>query len=336
MQHGVVVAAFVGVVPLGEIEDAGAAQRGEVALQRRRRLGADEEQRAVGVGVPPRILERQARLADAADAVDDACDGSGGRGRDTTETIGELGDRCVAALEERAQAPERQIARPHPDAGAREDFMQRRTEDLDGKTVGVGEADFGMALDFRQPRQVGLLRGALRFVAAVARVTRRSVLRHGDQQRLPVVERQPRLPLRVGERRRAVFQEGRERWQAAAEVRVALPDQRQRRRLRERAGHVADEVDDGVAAGDVGVQLVERLAAGWDEVFLHLHDDVVALEVVTQRVAMAAKLGADCREEEADALRLGQGSETLVFARANPVGGLCFGDLAELQPDEKP
>ncbi|EXI75307.1 MAG: hypothetical protein AW07_01208 [Candidatus Accumulibacter sp. SK-11] len=233
-QHGVVLAAFIGLVPLGEIEDAGAAQRGEAALQRLGRLGADEEQCAVGVGVPQRVLERQARLADATDAVDDARDGSGGRGRETTETIGELGDRCVAALEERAQAAERQIGRPSPDAGTREDLVQRRTKDLDGEAVGVGKADFGIALDFRQPRQVRLLPGALRFVAAVACVTRRSILRHGDQQRLAMIERQPRLPLRVGERLRAVFQEGRERWQAAAEVRVALPDQRQRRRLRAR------------------------------------------------------------------------------------------------------
>ena len=44
--------------------------------------------------------------------------------------------------------------------------MQLRTEQLDGEAVGVGEVDFGIALDCRQPRQMRLLRGALLFVGA--------------------------------------------------------------------------------------------------------------------------------------------------------------------------
>jgi hypothetical protein len=56
-------------------------------------------------------------------------------------------------------------------------------------------------------------------------------------------------------------------------------------------------VDDGVAAGDVAVKLVERLGPGWDEVLLHLHINVWPLEQRTQRVAAIAKLVGDGRQE---------------------------------------
>jgi hypothetical protein len=45
------------------------------------------------------------------------------------------------------------------------------------------------------------------------------------------------------------------------------------------AGHVAGEMHHGVTLLDIGVELVERVAAEVYEVLLHLHFDIGAREV---------------------------------------------------------
>src|SRR5206468_972746 len=63
-------------------------------------------------------------------------------------------------------------------------------------------------------------------------------------------------------------------------------------------GHVARKVDHGVAFADVVVQLVERAAAGGDEVFLDVDADVGPGEMRAQLVAVALELPGDCGEED--------------------------------------
>jgi hypothetical protein len=67
--------------------------------------------------------------------------------------------------------------------------------------------------------------------------------------------------------------------------------------LRKGAGHVTHEVDHRVAVVDVFIQHVQRLRPGDDEILLYLHRDVGTIEVATQRIAVAAKFGADGGQE---------------------------------------
>src|SRR4051812_49495156 len=59
-------------------------------------------------------------------------------------------------------------------------------------------------------------------------------------------------------------------------------------------------MDDGVAVGDVEVELVERDAAVVFEVLLDLHFDIVAGEVVAQLVAIGPELIRYGREKDPD------------------------------------
>ena len=124
------------------------------------------------------------------------------------------------------------------------------------------------------------------------------LLRHGDDEPFAVVQRQPRLPLGVGERRRAGYEEGGQHRQALGEIRIALPDRRHRRCVGPRSAHVAHQMDDRIALPDVIVELIQCLGAAGNEVLLHLDRNVRTIEVVAQGIAVATKLRADSGQED--------------------------------------
>lgn len=274
LEHCVVLPGFFGFALLGQIEDPSPTEDGEVALQRHGVVGAGEEHRPVVVGAPPGVLKREARHADAADAVDHA---RGDRSRvlgDSPELGDEFLDCCFAALEELAEAAVGQTDWPGRRPGQREDLVELRAQQFHHQAVAIGKGDFRVALELRQPREMRLLR-------------------RGDEKRLAVIQPQPGFPLRVGDRRRIGFEERYKHRKATDQIQIALADHCQRRRLRQGTGHVADEVDYRVAVADVLVELVQHFAAGGDEILLHLDRDIRPVEVATQGVAVAAKLGAE-------------------------------------------
>ena len=87
---------------LGEVQDEGAAEGGEVAVEGLMGVGGDEEEGAVGVGVFPGVFDGGAGLADAAHAVDGALalDDDGAFGG---EVLAEFGEELIAAFEQGAE-----------------------------------------------------------------------------------------------------------------------------------------------------------------------------------------------------------------------------------------
>ena len=70
--------------------------------------------------------------------------------------------------------------------------------------------------------------------------------------------------------------------------------------VRQSAAHVAHEMHDGVAMGDVGIELVERIAAEVLEILLHLHRDIVTRQIMDQQIAIRPELAGNGREKDAD------------------------------------
>ena len=114
-----------------------------------------------------------------------------------------------------------------------------------------------------------------------------------------MIEREPRLPLRIGnsdamlerlaQRRQLVSQIG-----IFGEQRALLPLSRLG------AAHVSDKMHHGVAMGDIDIELVERVAAEILEILLHLHFDIVPREVGAQLVAIEAEFVGNSREKDLD------------------------------------
>ena len=53
----------------------------------------------------------------------------------------------------------------------------------------------------------------------------------------------------------------------------------ERRRQNPSPGHVADEMNNGLALLNVGIELVQRRCAGGNKVFLNVHDDIGSLKL---------------------------------------------------------
>ena len=127
----------------------------------------------------------------------------------------------------------------------------------------------------------------------------RGLLGLGREQELAMIEREPGLPLRIGnsdamlerlaQRRQLVSQVG-----IFGEQRALLPLSRLG------TGHVADKMHDGVAMGDVDIELVERVAAEVLEILLHLHFDIVPREVGAKLIAIGTELVGNSREKNLD------------------------------------
>ena len=60
--------------------------------------------------------------------------------------------------------------------------------------------------------------------------------------------------------------------------------------VRRSSAHVAHEMHDRVAVGDVGVELVEHIAAKVLEVLLHLHRDVMPREIMDELIPVSPEL----------------------------------------------
>ena len=109
----------------------------------------------------------------------------------------------------------------------------------------------------------------------------------------PVIDRQIRFPLGVGELRLWLAEVLRERRQARAQIGI-LGEQRGHRGLfRHASGGLADQVNDGIAMPDVGVELLQCLPTRDHEILLHGDIEVGALEIRGQEVAVGNKLAAD-------------------------------------------
>src|ERR1700674_686137 len=67
-----------------------------------------------------------------------------------------------------------------------------------------------------------------------------------------------------------------------------------------RPAHVANQVNHTVAFGDVGVELVERIAAEILEVLLHLHRNVLSGEVAAELIPISSEFVGNGRKEDAD------------------------------------
>ena len=58
------------------------------------------------------------------------------------------------------------------------------------------------------------------------------------------------------------------------------------RAVRRCAAHVADQMHDSVAMGDVDVELVQRNAAEVLEVLLHLHRDIMPRQIMDEQLTV--------------------------------------------------
>jgi hypothetical protein len=109
----------------------------------------------------------------------------------------------------------------------------------------------------------------------------------------PVIDRQIRFPLGVGEPRLWLAEILRERRQARAQVGIFGEQRGHRGSFRHGSGRLADQVNDGIAMVDVGVELVQRRPAPDHEILLHGDIEIGALEIRGQEVAVGNELAAD-------------------------------------------
>ncbi len=298
---GIALPAFVGLVLRGEIKDRRPAQGGQIALEGCAAVGANKQHRRVAAAAPPGVFERQPCLADAAQPGQRLGDGCLVVALwERSELDDQRGKQGLAPLEQVAEARVREIDRLPDQPGRDQDVEQARAPDLGGELVGRDEANSRVTVDAPQARQMLLLRGGRERVECVTLISLGAALGHGNDQALAVIQGEPGFPLRIGEERSTGLQKRGHRGKPAAEIRIALPDHRYRRRRRHRAGHVAHQVDHHLALTDVVVEHVQRFAAGRDEVFLHLRRDIGALQIMAQGITVAAKLRAHRRQKDPD------------------------------------
>jgi hypothetical protein len=100
-----------------------------------------------------------------------------------------------------------------------------------------------------------------------------------------------------------------------------------------RPAHVANQVNQAVAFGDVGVELVERIAAEILEVLLHLHRNVLSGEVAAELIPISSEFVGNGRKEDADrhgARSVGAPS-CHIAAKRNTAGRRCTAKSQELR-----
>ena len=89
------------------------------------------------------------------------------------------------------------------------------------------------------------------------------------------------------------------RRQSLRKIGVAADERPLLRGGRSGAGHVADQVNHGVAIVDVRIELIERVAAEILEIILDFHRDVVPREIAIQLFAVSKELVGNGRKEDA-------------------------------------
>ena len=181
-------------------------------------------------------------------------------------------------------------------------------EDLNGEVLGVGEGDLrvaGAAAEFlRVPGLGALLRkgggGGRRMVGG------KGVRRRGQKElevRTPGLEMeigQPCFPLGVGQGAQVVRRERDDLWQILVTAQEVFHGVRVGG-LAIGADLLAEEVDNGVALGEVVVELEEDGMSGGElgDVFLRLDDDLGKAQIVREALAAGEELVRDCGDEEA-------------------------------------
>jgi hypothetical protein len=166
-----------------------------------------------------------------------------------------------------------------------------------GKIVRASEFTTGKTAHSLETGQMRGLCGARHVCGRVVRATLGALLRgFRDEQAFAVIERQPRLPLRVGNGD-AIFQCLAEWRQRSGQIGIFGEQRVQLSRARIGTGHAAHEMNHGVAIGDIDVELVERVAAEVLEILLHLHFDIVPREISAELIAIDAKLVGNGREK---------------------------------------
>ena len=295
-------------VLLRQIENVRPGERGEARIERRRRIGAQKQQRRMLALVLQRVFDRQPRLADPAQPMQRPPDDRGSPARIRVQGFVQRIKRFLAALEERAERGEGEVFR-----AARRSFGARFRQEIEncvegdvfGEIVRAGERAAGITPHRLEPRQMRGLRGARSVRRRIVRSALGFVGGLGDQQQLAMIEREPSLPLRVGDFD-AVAQRLAERRQVGDEIGIFRQQRVDVALERRRAGHVADEMHDAIAMRDIDVELVERVAAEVLEVLLHLHFDVVPREVGAELIAIGAELVGDRRQKDLHRFRHGR------------------------------
>jgi hypothetical protein len=168
-----------------------------------------------------------------------------------------------------------------------------------GEIVGSLEPAAGIAMKGLEPREMHRLRSARAIGRRVFWPARRGRRRLRDHDRLLVVEREPGLPVGIGNCR-AVGERAAERWQALREIGIFGDERFLLACVRCGAAHLADEMHHRVATRDIDVELVERVAAEVLEILLHLHGDVGTRQIVDEFVSVGPELVGNRRKKDAD------------------------------------
>ena len=220
-------------------------------------LAGAKEHGAVAGGVAPGMLDRQPRLAHTAhaDQRHRRARGGGVLG-DGAELLLELLQVLVAALEEVAQGRIGQGGGPADLAGGGTQLQEQRTLDLPGEVVDAAKAHLRIRLEAAQPSQVLLLENLVLRIAGEAFLARGLGGGDTDQQLAAVQQRQPGLPLRVGERWPISGQEPAQGRQTAGQIGVVLVEIGEGTGFRQRFQPIPHQVDHRVALADVEIELV--------------------------------------------------------------------------------
>ncbi len=129
------------------------------------------------------------------------------------------------------------------------------------------------------------------------RLAHRTGCRHGDEQRLVVINRQIRFPLGIRERRVRRVQNLAQGRPAVRQIGITPAQVRHRRIFRQSAGRIAQQMNHRIAVLNVIVQLEQRRAAAGDEIFLHRHADIGASQLLPEFVAVVLELLGDGGQE---------------------------------------
>ena len=294
---------------LRQVQNFRRGERGEAGVQARRVAGAHEhEGRIVGLARPS-IFDREPRLAHPAEPVQRDCAAPRGEKR-----LAQVFERFRAASEQAAERDEGKIAGlgsyPHPrprclhhqNRGVQDAVDDRRLENLHCQIVGAREWRARVEINRLKTAKVLRLRGARALRRRKFRTALHTVGGRDEDEVFPgavpvEADREPRLPLRVG--------------QAPERLAHHSLVRKPRRKLRpppekvvdagcgrRRARHVADEMDDGVAAFDVIFEHGQRVAAGGTEILLDLDLDPSVGQRMAQRLAIGAELISHAGEKQ--------------------------------------
>ena len=192
-------------------------QAGQAAVECLRATGRAKQHRAMEGGAAPGMLDCQPRLAHATQADQRhrpaRCRGTAGNG---AELPLEQVQIVVTALEQISQGRIGQGGGRADLAGGGAQLQKQRALDLPGKLIDAVKVHLRIGLNGAQPHQVLLLQNQMVRISREPFLARGSRAGNADQQLAAMQQRQPGLPLRVGERRAFRAEEPAQSWKAAA------------------------------------------------------------------------------------------------------------------------